>query len=140
MATMALDDPPIPLMPIAVRMLLVCKMSRVTIMRVRRMLSESEIEKYEIPNQALWVRFATQQTNVIPSAILSMLAQSTTPGPWRARMRTHGTKIHDAGEGEDAEVLGIDNVATIELGEEPGLDTRVSECGVKQRANHKAIG
>ena len=55
-------------------------------------------------------------------------------------MRTHRTKIHDAGEGEGPEVLGIDNVATIELGEEPALDTWVSGYCVKQRANHKAIG
>ena len=35
--------------PMAFRMFLLCRMSRDTIMSVRRMLSESEIEKYGTP-------------------------------------------------------------------------------------------
>ena len=42
--TMAMDDPPIPVVPIAVRIFLVCKVRQVVIMRVRRMLSAIEIE------------------------------------------------------------------------------------------------
>ena len=38
-------------------------------------------------------------------------------------MRTHRTEVHDAGEGDDPEVLAVDDVATIELREEPALDT-----------------
>ena len=44
MVTTALYNPQIPVIPRAVRVFLVCTVSRMTIMRVRRMLSESEIE------------------------------------------------------------------------------------------------
>ena len=37
-------------------------------------------------------------------------------------MRTKRGKVHEAGEGDDPEVRGVDNVATIEL-EESELDT-----------------
>ena len=55
--TMALHDPPIPAPPMAVQTFLVCRTSRMTIIRVRRMLSESEIEKYGTVAQSLlsWV-------------------------------------------------------------------------------------
>ena len=43
----ALDRPPIPVIPRAVRVFLACRTSRMTIMRVRRVLSDSDIEKYE---------------------------------------------------------------------------------------------
>ena len=46
MVMIALHNPPIPAIPMALRMVLACKMSRITIMRVRRTLSDSEIEKY----------------------------------------------------------------------------------------------
>ena len=58
MVTMTMYNPLIPPFPVEVRMLLVCKMSRTTIMRVRRMLSDSEIEKYGRPNQTPPVKFA----------------------------------------------------------------------------------
>ena len=53
MVTMALHNPPVPAPPMAVRMFLVCRTSRITIIRVRRMLSGSEIEKYGIVAQSL---------------------------------------------------------------------------------------
>ena len=31
-------------------------------------------------------------------------------------MRTHRAEVHEAGEGDNPEVLGVDNIATIELG------------------------
>ena len=40
--------------PMTFRMSLLCRMSRTTIMIVRRMLSERESEKYEIPNFRAW--------------------------------------------------------------------------------------
>ena len=40
-------------------------------------------------------------------------------------MRTHRTEVHKARDGNDPEVLGVYYVATIELGEEPTLDTWV---------------
>ena len=46
MTMMALYSPPIPLFFITVRTLLVCRMSRTTIMSVRRTLSETKIEQY----------------------------------------------------------------------------------------------
>ena len=30
-------------------------------------------------------------------------------------MRTHRSEVHEAGEGDDPEVLGVDEVATMEL-------------------------
>ena len=51
MVTMTLCNPLIPLSPVEVRMSLVCRMSRMMIMRVRRTLSDSAIEKYGRPNQ-----------------------------------------------------------------------------------------
>ena len=47
--TMALHNPPIPVIPRAVRVSLACRMRRVMIMRVRRMLSEAEIDRYGSP-------------------------------------------------------------------------------------------
>ena len=46
-------------------------------------------------------------------------------------MRTHGTEVHDAGEGDDPEVLAVDDVATIELRKELALDTWSSERSVE---------
>ena len=42
-------------------------------------------------------------------------------------MRTQRAEVLEAGEGDGPDVLGVDNVATIELGEEPALDTWVGE-------------
>ena len=47
----ALHNPPTPVVPVAVRTSLACRTSRTTIMRVRRTLSETEIERYGRPNQ-----------------------------------------------------------------------------------------
>ena len=52
MVTMALHNPPLPVPPMAVRTPLACRVSRMTIIRVRMMLSESEIEKYGTADQA----------------------------------------------------------------------------------------
>ena len=50
MVTMTLHIPPTPVIPRAVRVFLVCTMSRMMIVRVRMTLSESAIEKYGRPN------------------------------------------------------------------------------------------
>ena len=55
-------------------------------------------------------------------------------------MRTQRAEVHEAGEGDGPDVLGVDNVATIELEEEPVLCTRVREHGVKQRTDQKTVG
>ena len=49
----------------------------------------------------------------------------------RARARTHGGKVHEEGEGDDPELHGVEYVATIELEEEPALDTWVVECSTR---------
>ena len=48
MVTMASHNPQIPVIPMAMRTLLVCRTSRMTIIRVRKMLSEIEIDRYGI--------------------------------------------------------------------------------------------
>ena len=40
---------------------------------------------------------------------------------WRTRVRAQRAEVHEAGEGDDPEVPGVDYVAAIELGEEPVL-------------------
>ena len=55
-------------------------------------------------------------------------------------MHTQRAEIHEAGEGDGPEVLGVDNVATIELGEKPASDTSVNERSIKQRSNQNTIG
>ena len=76
MVTTVLHNPPIPAIPKALRVFLVCKMSRMTIMRVRRTLSESETEKYARPGQLLLDRSAVWKVNKMPIAILSTLVLS----------------------------------------------------------------
>ena len=51
MVTITLYNPLFPVSPMEVRMSLECRTSRTVIMRVRRTLSDSEIEKYGRPNQ-----------------------------------------------------------------------------------------
>ena len=46
-------------------------------------------------------------------------------------MRTRRAKVHKAGDGDDPEVLGVDKIATIELGEMVVLDTWMSEHNIK---------
>ena len=41
-------------------------------------------------------------------------------------MRTHRSEVHEAGEGDDPEVLGVDYITTIELEKDPTLDIRMS--------------
>ena len=53
--------------------------------------------------------------SMIPIARLTMLAQSAAAGLLRTQIRTHGGKVHEAGEGDDPEVHGVDHVTSIEL-------------------------
>ena len=82
---------------------------------------------------------AVQWMSRIPTAIFSMSAVRPATGSWKTQMRTYRAEVHEAGEGDDPEVHGVDNVAPIELGEELGLDTWVSECRTKQRTDQKTI-
>ena len=87
--TMDLHKPLIPGgAPTAMRMFLLCRTSRVTIMSVRRMLRATEIEKYGRPNlkaivfQMLLFGCGSEVSYMskIPIAIFIMLVQSTTVG------------------------------------------------------------
>ena len=49
----------------------------------------------------------------------------------RTRVRTHRGEEHEAGEGDDPEVHGVDNVTTIELEEQPALGAWMRELDAK---------
>ena len=59
---------------------------------------------------------------------------------WRIKTPTKRANVHEAGEGDDPKVPGVDDVAAIELGEEPALETMASGHNVKQRTHQKPIG
>ena len=50
-------------------------------------------------------------------------------------MRTRRAKVHETGDGDDPEVLGVDKIATVELGEMVVLDTWMGERNIKRRAD-----
>ena len=54
-------------------------------------------------------------------------------------MRTKRAEVHEAGEGDDPEFLGIDNIATIKLGK-PTLDVWANERGIGRGTDQKTIG
>ena len=54
-------------------------------------------------------------------------------------MRTQRGKVHEAGEDDNPEVCGVDNVTTVDLGAEQVLDIRASRRGIKQRTDQKTI-
>ena len=60
--------------PVAARMFLPCRTSRTTIIRVRRTLSETEIERYGIPNWENIARWCSRKHSItIPVPILMAL-------------------------------------------------------------------
>ena len=143
MVAMALYNPLIPAAePAATRTFLLCRMSRMTIIRVRRTLSETEIERYRRPKSRVVEareppHLLDWKTSVmIPVATLIMLAQSSLLG--RTLTRTHRGKVHETREGDDPGIHEVNHVTTIEL-EELVLDAWVRERGTNQRTNQKAI-
>ena len=60
---------------------------------------------------------------------------------WRSRIRTHRSKVHEEGEGDDPEVPGVEHVATIELEEEQASrsDIRTRDHRAGRRTNQKTI-
>ena len=52
----------------------------------------------------------------MPVATLSTLALSVTVSFGRTQIRTHRAEVQEAGESNDPEVHGVDNVTAIELG------------------------
>ena len=124
--------------PTAARTDLSCRTSRVTIMRVRRTLSATEIERFgrmnlTSPHPQEWVAII-----VILVAILTLSAQDTVAGLWRTQRRTQSGKVHKAGEGDDPEVPAKYYITTIKLGE-PVLDAWENGGRINQTTNQKAI-
>jgi len=118
-----------------------------TIIKVRRTLSEIEIERYGIvglemtQSQTAPSDLAPWMTSIIiPAPMLVVLAQSVTTGLRGTGIRTQRTKEHEAGEGHDPGVHGVEHAATAELEEEQVLDTQPRESSIKQWTNQKAIG
>ena len=110
-----------------------------TIMSVRRTLSETETDRY---GKAVEMNLATStdcQTSMRPIAALTMLTLGAVVSLWRTKTRTQRAEVREAGEGGGPEVLGVDKVATIEL-EELVLCTRVREHSIKQRTDQKTVG
>ena len=54
-------------------------------------------------------------------------------------MRTKRAKVHEVGEGNDPEALGIDNITTIKL-EERTSDTWMSERSIGRGTDQETIG
>ena len=83
MVTMALHNPPLPDSPMAVRTFLVCRMSRMTIVRVRMTLSDSEIEMYGMVDHSLPVGCEDWYMYMMPVARSVTSALSIVPSSWR---------------------------------------------------------
>jgi len=80
--------------PIAVRILLLCRTSRITIMSVRRTLSESEIKKYGRP-KLMEVEPQTQLfgcedwwMSTVPVAVSTTSLAQSAADVWRNQVRT----------------------------------------------------
>ena len=72
--------------------------------------------------------------------ILSTSALSVTIASWKTQIRTRRTEVHEAGEGDDPKVPGVDHVAAVELEREPALGTWAGERIIGQRTDQKTIG
>ena len=66
-------------------------------------------------------------------------ALSVATSVWGTRVRAHRAEVHEAWEGDDPKVPGVDYVTAIELGEEPALGTWWGKAA-SNRANQKPIG
>ena len=103
-----------------------------TINRVRRTLSETEMERYGTPKlmaaevQMLLCGRESWYMNTVPIARLIVSVQSVAGGLRRTRVRTQRGKEHEGREGDDPDIPGVDYVATIEL-EESTVSARMSK-------------
>ena len=141
MVAMDLYNPPIPAGdPVAAQIFPPRMTSRTTIIRVRRTLSESEIERYARLDQTpIVTRSSVGHIDKTPIAISSALALSAT-SIRREQIHTHGTEVHEKGEGSDQKVLGVECIASVELGEKLALRTRTGDGGARRKTNQKTIG
>ena len=90
--------------PIIAQIFLSCRTSRMTIIRVRRMLSETEVERLGRVKMVLPHPQDLVASTMTPVTTLTALAQSIAAGLWRTHIHTHITNIHEAGEGDGPEV------------------------------------
>ena len=72
---------------------------------------------------------------MIPVTVLMTLALNLAAS--FTRLRAQGAEVHEAGESDGPEFLGVDNVATVELG---GLALATASEHGKQRVHQKTIG
>ena len=132
MVAMVLYNPAIPARdPVVARMFLPCSTSRVTIMRVRRTLSETEIERcgrvrLSLPHPQEW-----EASTAIPVPTFVVSTHSTTTSSRRRHIHTHGGKVHEAGEGDGPEIPAEDYETTVKL-EELALDSWAGGSRIEQ--------
>ena len=74
--------------------------------------------------------------NMIPIPVSSTSALIVAAGSRGIQTRTQRAEVHETGEGDGQEVLGVDNIVTIELGEIV-LDILVRECGINGEQTKK---
>ena len=67
---------------------------------------------------SLLITCADWWRTVIPIAILSGLAQNIVAGGRGTRMHTYRIEVHEAGEGNGPDALGVDYIVTMELGKD----------------------
>ena len=58
----------------------------------------------------------------MPIATLTTLALRVVTRSSKTQVRTHRAEVHEAWEGDEPDILGVDDITTIKL-EEPALDT-----------------
>ena len=69
---------------------------------------------------------------MILATILSTLALGVVPGPWITQKRTYRAEVHEAREGDDPEVHGVDiKRSSDRAGGGAGSDTLVGEREIK---------
>jgi len=85
-----------------------------TIMRVRRTLSKTEIERCGRMRSIFFHPQAWEVSNTILIAMSMALAHSTAAG-FREPRHTNSSKVHKAGESDGPEVLGEEYITTVKL-------------------------
>jgi hypothetical protein len=92
-------------------------------------LREMEIERYGMP--ALIVTgfktpsgCETLQINTIPAAVSAALVQSVAVVSCGTRARTNKDEVHQAWEGDNQTVFGVNDIAAVQLEERPWLAPR----------------
>ena len=91
---------------------------------------KTKVDRDGVPNTAVRLRGLVDEDDTHPYIDDVMLAQSAV-GLWENQIRTDRGEIHEAGERDDPNVCGIDDVTTIELEEQAGLDPWARKSGAR---------